>query len=329
MAVPISHTRTLSNVDYVVGGVCGVGGGSGTITIAGVSGTVTHAYLYWHGINNTGSGAEYNNPIVTINGNSVTGTSLGDAPTNCWGDGSSRAFEADVMPFVAGNGPYTIAGLSSCSGCNANGASLVVVFDDGNPANNRDLVFFTGNDSNFTEGFPGEDDGWHATLPGIAYAGGTVKAIFHAADGQDAADNSITFSTGGPSLTIPDDETLWDGISVPDAGTSRASNGGLWDIHTFDITAAFGPPGTTTLQLDGQDPINDCLGLVLMLLDLEPGSAPPPTPTPSPSPEERLTPQLQLQLQPQLQLPLQLQLQLQLQQQQRQRQRQRQHLQPR
>ena len=197
VTVPISHTRTLSNVDYVVGGVCGVGGGSGTITIAGVSGTVTHAYLYWHGINNTGVGAEYNNPIVTINGNSVTGTSLGDATTNCWGDGSSRAFEADVTAFVAGNRPYTIAGLSDCLGCNANGASLVVVFDDGNPANNRDLVFFTGNDSNIAAGFPGEDDGWHATLPGIAYAGGMVKAIFHAADGQDFSDNSITFITGG------------------------------------------------------------------------------------------------------------------------------------
>ena len=106
VAVPISHTRTLSNVDYVVAGVCGVGGGSGTITIAGVSGTVTHAFLYWHGINNTGVGAVYDNSIVTINGNSVTGTSLGDATTNCWGDGSSRAFEADVTAFVAGNGPY-------------------------------------------------------------------------------------------------------------------------------------------------------------------------------------------------------------------------------
>src|SRR5262245_57550289 len=165
VTVPISHTRTLSNVDYVVAGVCGVGGGSGTITIAGVSGTVTHAYLYWHGINNSGAGAEYNNPIVTINGNFVTGTSLGDATTNCWGAGSSRAFEADVTAFVAGNGPYMIAGLSDCLGCNANGASLVVVFDDGNPANNRDLAFFTGNDSNIPEGFPGEDDGWHATLP--------------------------------------------------------------------------------------------------------------------------------------------------------------------
>src|SRR5207247_8993795 len=114
---------------------------------------------------------------------------------------------------------------------------------------------------------------------------GMLKAIFPAADGQNFPDNSITFSTtANPPLTIPDDATLWDGISVPDAGTSRADNGGLWDIHTFDITAAFGSPGSTTLQLDGQDILSDCLGLVLMLLDLEPGSAPPPTPTPSPTP---------------------------------------------
>jgi hypothetical protein len=284
-AVPISHTRTLQNVDYVVAGVSGVGGGTGTITIAGISGTVTNAYLYWHGINNSGTGAVYNNPTVTINGNPVTGVALGDATTNCWGAGSSRAFEADVTAFVAGNGPYTIAGLSSCASCNANGASLVVVFDDGNPTNGRDLAFFTGNDSNNPQGFPGETNGWHAVLTPILYAGGPVKAIFHVADGQSFVDNSITFTTGGPPLTIPDSAMLWDGISVPSAGTSRATNGNLWDIHALDITAAFGAAGPTTLNLDGQDPVNDCLSLVVMLLDLEPFSAPPPpTPTPTPPP---------------------------------------------
>src|SRR5207244_5703187 len=99
-AVPISHTRTLHNVDYTVAGISGVGGGAGTITVTGISGTVTRAFLYWHGMNNTASDAIYDNPTVTINGNSVTGTSLGDASTNCWGPGSSRAFEADVTAFV-------------------------------------------------------------------------------------------------------------------------------------------------------------------------------------------------------------------------------------
>jgi hypothetical protein len=277
-AVPISHTRTLHNVDYVFAGVAGVGGGTGTINITGVNGTVTRAFLYWHGINTTGVGAVYNNPTVTVNGNAVTGISLGDATTNCWGAGSGRAFEADVTAFVAGNGPYVIAGLSNGANYSGNGASLVVVFDDGNPGNDRDLVFFVGNDSNNPEEFPGEDNGWRAVLSPISYGGGPVKAIFHVADGQDYFDNSITFSTGGAPLEISDSNILWDGTSVPDAGTSRADNGGLWDIHTFDITAAFGPPGPTTLHLEGQNPVVDCISLVLLLLDLEPGSGPTPNP---------------------------------------------------
>ena len=264
-AIPISHKRTLNNVDYVVSGIAGVGGGSGTITISGVSGTVTQAFLYWHGI----SSSTYDNPTVTINGNSVTGNSLGDSATNCWGPGSSRAFEAEVTPFVTGNGPYTIAGLSSCVGCNANGVSLVVVFNDGNPANNRDLAFFAGNDANFPLGFPGEDEGWHASLPGIIYGGGPVTAVFHSSDGQIFPDASLTLSTGAASVTIPDTATLWDGNSLPSAGTSRAFDGGLWDILTFDVTAAFDVPGTKTLNVDGTT-FSDCLGLVLMLLELEP-----------------------------------------------------------
>ena len=267
-AIPLSHKRTLNNVDYVVGGIAGVGGGSGTITISGVSGTVTQAFLYWHGINPAGT---YDNPTVTINGNSVTGNSLGDSSTNCWGNaGSSRAFEADVTQFVTGNGPYTIAGLSSCAFCNANGTSLVIVFNDGNPANNHDLAFFTGNDSNIPQGFPGDDAGWHASLPGIIYVGGPVMAVFHAADGQSVFDDSLTLSTGPASLTILDTPTLWEGNSLPNAGTSRSGSGGLWDIHRFDITAAFGLPGTKTLNVDGMETNDDCVGLVLMLLELEP-----------------------------------------------------------
>lgn len=275
-AEPISHKRTLSRVDYVVAGVSGTGGGSGTITVAGVSGTVTQAFLIWHGINNSGPGATYDNPTVTINGNPVTGLTLGDATTNCWGAGSSRAFEANVTAFVTGNGPYAIAGLSNGVGHNSNGAALVVVFNDGNPANDRDLAFFEGNDSNIPDGFPGETDGWHASLSPINYGGGPVNAIAALGDGQDFTDGSLTFSTVNGSHTVPDDVVLWDGISVPTAGTSRAPNGELFDIHTLDITAAFGGvTGPVTLNVDGMEFTSDCLGLVLLILDLEPGTAPP------------------------------------------------------
>lgn len=272
-ATPVTKTRTEANIDWVSAGVGGAGGGTGTINLTGVSGTVTKAFLFWHGVNNSGTGAAYNNPTVSIDGNAVTGVTLGDATTNCWGSGSSRAFRADVTPYISGNGTYTITGLSALSGHNANGASLVVIFNDGNPANNRDLVFFEGNDSNIPEGFPGEDDGWNATLADISYGGSPVSVQLHVADGQSFSDGPLTF-VGSNSVTIPDTSALYDGNSVPTAGTSRASNGALWDIHSLDITAAFGAPGLQTLSLSGVVGTSDCLGLVVLLMDLEAGSAP-------------------------------------------------------
>lgn len=279
-ATPVSLKRTAVNVDWCSAGISGTGGGSGTINLNCVTGNVQKAFLYWHGINNGGAGAVYDNANIQINGTSITGTSLGDATTNCWGSGSSRAFEADVTSLVPGNGAYVITGLSALPNHNSNGASLVVVFDDGDNTNNRDLVFFTGNDSNFPEGFPGEDDGWHASLSGINYGGGPVAVQIHLADGQifldeGRDDNILVFSTVNGMHTILDDPPFCDGHSLPSAGTSRATNGELWDIHTFDITPAFGAtPGTVTLGVDGNDPNVDCLGLSVLLLDLEPFSAP-------------------------------------------------------
>ncbi|HEY1526995.1 MAG TPA: hypothetical protein VGH51_12215 [Candidatus Angelobacter sp.] len=277
VAKPISHTRTVSNIDWTSAGIAGVGGGSGTITLTTVKGigVIKQAFLYWHGINIASADGVYDNPNIIFAGHPVTGVALGDAGTNCWGPGSSRAFEADVTAFVTGNGSYAISGMASQPGYSPNGASLVVIYDDGDPTNNRDLVFFVGNDSNIPEGFPGEDPGWNATLTPILYRGGAVRAEFHVADGQDFPDDSVVFSTANGTQTIVDTPTLWDGNSLPSAGTSRAPNGGLWDIHDIDMTPAFGGvPGSVTLTLSGQVNANDCLSLVVMLLDLEPGSAP-------------------------------------------------------
>jgi hypothetical protein len=162
LATPIHNVRTESNIDWTSAGIGGVGGGSGTIHLTGVSGTVHKAFLYWHGIDRKCLGGDgvYDNDTITFNGTQITGVSLGDATTNCWllpsngppcdvpTEGSSRAFRADVSALVTGNGDYALSGLSAKTGHNANGASLVVTFDDGNPKNNRDLVFFEGNDSN-------------------------------------------------------------------------------------------------------------------------------------------------------------------------------------
>lgn len=277
-AAPITFARLASGVDWTSAGIGGASGGGGTITLAGVSGAVTKAYLYWHGIDQPEEGGDgvYDNESVTLNGNPVTGTAIGDSTTNCWpdvnGTGSSRAFRADVTNLVGGNGAYVVAGLSAKPGHSGNGASLVVLFDDGNAGNDRDLVFFEGNDSNFALGFEGETDGWHAELAGIVYAGGAVNVQLHVADGQTLVDNTLGFSTGAGTVDVPDTTSLWDSTTVPTAGESRAGNGELWDIQTLDVTAAFGAAGPYTLTMDGQQPVDDCLGLIVLLVDLKGGS---------------------------------------------------------
>jgi hypothetical protein len=318
-ATPITASFVVEDTDWTSGAVGGIGGGngiggSGSITIAGVTGPVTKAYLYWHGIDNNalrtaatqpgeeskgmgGTKAEsvagtpggcdgvYNSPGILLDGVPVNGISLGDATTNCWGDGSSRAFRADVTSLVAGNGSYTLSSMTTDACDDVNGASLIVAFDDGNVANNRDLVFFEGNDSNIAQGFPGETDGWHGILNGIAYTSGSAAIQLHLGDGQNFTvsgmdDNSLTIAAGGPAVVIPDGLNIYDGASTADAGFSRSvaagTPGTLWDVHTFDISGVFTGPGNYNLTLDGQDPNNDCTGLVLAIIDLVAGQAPVP-----------------------------------------------------
>ena len=274
LADPVIHTITENNVDFTSAGIAGVGApGSGTVTLAGISGAVQTARLYWHGV-----GSPYASSNVSINGNPVVGTPIGTASTNCWPGANSVAYQADVTAYVAADGAYIITGMTSGgAGNNANGASIVVTFDDGDSNNDRDLAFFEGNDSNiFDAGFPGDVAGWHAVLTPIEYDGvGSVGIELHAADGQPAVESLLTLSTVNGAVPIPDDATLWDGISTPTEGNGR--NGlGLWDVHSFDITAAFGAvAGAVDLNLDGMDAqAGDCLGLVLALVDLPAGSLP-------------------------------------------------------
>jgi hypothetical protein len=285
-AAEIKATRTVRNVDMATAGIGGIDTGTGSLALSGVSGGVQKAYLYWHGINN--NGGAYNKPTITFAGQSVTGASLGISGTNCWGNGQSQAFEADVTSLVAGNGSYSLSGLAGGTGEHPNGASLVVLYNDGNAANNRDFVFFTGNDSSSSATTFGDPDLWHASLPGIDYTGGSVYATVHVADGQDdLTDAPLRFSTSGGSVTIADNATLYDSVSVPSGGLYRTSNtaDSLYDIHTFDITAAFGAgTGTRTLAVDSTERGNDCLALINMTLSFKPGDAPDvgdeePTPT--------------------------------------------------
>jgi hypothetical protein len=286
-AEPVSKANTFRGVDWTSAGVGGIGTGSATITLTGITGTVQRAFLYWHGVNFNNTGAPYADDTVTVDGTSVTGVSLGPSSTNCWGPGASRAYRADITDLISGNASVEVKDMTQSPDEEANGASIIVVFDDGNGTNDRDVVIYEGNDSNVAD-FPGEDEGWAATLTNIAYPGGVVSAETHVADGQTFDDGGVTVITDDGTTvatnTFADNATLFDGNSVPDAGGDiRATNGSLWDIHRFDITSLFGPSGDYTLDLTSPL-VGDCLGLVVLALDFEAGAIPalfdfPPTPT--------------------------------------------------
>ena len=59
---PIALGRTEVATDYVSFGLGGIGNGSGSIEVSGAHGPVRKAFLYWHGIDNSGEGAVYDHP---------------------------------------------------------------------------------------------------------------------------------------------------------------------------------------------------------------------------------------------------------------------------
>ena len=265
------YFTSVPNTDFAVfgaGGMRGQGFGNPGIVVTGVSGTVTAAYLFWQG---PGAGND-DNASVTFNGTPITGVNIGNSSDNCWGFADSRAYRANVTALVTGNATYTLTNFTKPSGDDINGVSLVVFFDDGNPANNRDVVIFNGNDSNQPNIY--DADGWNATLSGINYTSGTVNALFIVADGQNFPDEALVIN----GVTILPSGQNWDGNTVPDQGTAGNTNGGLWDQKSLDLTSLF-VPGPNTLVIQPQTPVSDCLSLIAVLFDLPQGAAPP-TPTP-------------------------------------------------
>lgn len=283
----LTNFTTVSNTDFAMFGASGIRGqGTGSIVVTGVSGTVTTAYIYWHGpTNDVGD----SNATVTFNGASVTGTNIGNSADNCWGFTNSKAYRANVTAQVSGNGTYTLANFRKAGPPTAdiNGVSLLIFFDDGNAANNRDVVIFNGNDSNISNAF--DTAGWSATLAGINYASGTANMRLIVSDGQTFPDDAL--QVNGVTL-LPSNAMNWSGNTVPDQGTAASTSGGLWDHRSFDVTSLLSP-GPNTLTIQPTTYINDCLSLIAAIFDLPAGAAPPtPTPTPGgPPPSPTPTPQ--------------------------------------
>ncbi len=273
LAAPLNPPRVVLDTDWTTAAVGGIGsvangGGSGTIDLTGVRGDVTGAYLAWHGI-----GDDYDNPDITMNAHAVSGTPQGLSGSNCWGRTSSQTFVADVSSIVqpTGNGQYELAGLGDFG--DAEGAVLVVTYDDSDTTNDRDLYLAFGNDSNIDENL-GDPGGWDDTVPGVAYHGGNANLTLAVADGQNAGpgdDGDLLVTAAGRQHAIyeaDDPHGLWDSRSgVPDAGHSRSGADSLFDVASFDVTPVMGRVGTRDLTVSAQQQ-GDCLGLVMAAVDV-------------------------------------------------------------
>jgi hypothetical protein len=274
------------------------GDGTGTITVGGVTGTVLKALLFWNGPTSVAS--PDSDADVTFADTPVTGTNIGTASSNCWdfsGYTNSQSYEADVTGLVAGDGTYGLSDFVKTDGdtvtADINGVSLVVFFDDGDGSNNRNVVLWSGNDSNVlpfdpqTNTYP--PDPWDETLTGVPYTGaGTPSLDFVVGDGQNTGNPS--FDDGAILVNgtqIVPAGGIFEGASTP-AGPA-SSSGDLWDVESFLLPPGVLSVGSNSLEVTSPF-VNDCLSLVALAANMPAFAQEPPVEElqhPQPAPFQR------------------------------------------
>jgi hypothetical protein len=266
---------TETNTDVATFGIGYMRGvGTGTLAVSGLSGSINKAFLFWHGPTNSLNPLA--NANVTFAGSPIVGTNIGFSQDNFWGFQNSQGYRADVTSLITGDGNYSLSNFLK-SDADINGASLIVFYDDGNSANNQDVVLFNGNDANWPNAYDAQ--GWNATLNGVNYSGGPASLTLHVSDGQNfsSADDGTLLVNG----TALGSGGLFQGDGVQVGDGTIPSNGALWDIETFDITSLLSP-GNNNLTLS-MGTVNDALSLGVVQFNLPVGSAPPINPVPEPA----------------------------------------------
>lgn len=275
----VSLLETVYATDFIAASVGGLrNSASAGIIVSGLSGTVNKAWLYWHGpMNSTNPLA---NATLRVNNQTVTGVNIGYSDDNCWGYNNSQAYRADVTSLVRAerNGTYFLSQfVKQGTNINANGASLLIFFDDGNPANNRDVVIFEGNDSNADNYY--DAPGWNVSLGGINYTTGRAFLQLHVSDGQIYEDDALVLN----GEDVESRGQIFQGTTVPAANNGPGGTGRLWDVVTYEVTDLFAA-GANSLALThgylgrNRQPKGDCVSLIVAAINLPAGAAPPPPP---------------------------------------------------
>jgi len=269
--------ETVYGTDFIAAAVGGLRNtASASINVNGLSGTVNKAYLYWHGpMNSTNPLA---NATIRVNNQNVTGVNIGYSDDNCWGYNNSQAYRADVTSLVQAkrNGTYSLSQyVRQGTNINANGASLLIFYNDGDPTNNRDIVIFDGNDSNVENFY--DAPGWNVNLSGINYTEGHGYIQLHVSDGQVYEDAALVLN----GRELENDGRVFQGTTVQAANNGPGGNGRLWDVVTYEVTDLLAAGSNTLALTHGylgrpDRPKGDCVSLIVAAINLPAGAAPPP-----------------------------------------------------
>jgi hypothetical protein len=271
----LTYFTTVYDTNFVAADIGLRDVGAGTLSVSGISGSVTSSYLFWHGPTNSTDPTV--NASVNFNGTNIQGTNIGFSADNFWQSLNSQAYRANVTSLVTGNGSYTLSNFQKPTS-QINGASLFTFYNSGLSTGKRDVVMFDGNDSNFA--YQNDPAGWNFTLSNIHYTGGTAALTMYVSDGQNFGPNDDgTLSVNGKALATGG---IFQGTS-PRAPGAGVSNGSLTDVETFDVTS-FLHTGDNSLNITLNPGFDDALSAVVAAIDLPAGAAPPPpTTTPEPS----------------------------------------------
>jgi len=237
-----SFTSFMLHGDYVAAGVGLRGQAGGNITIAGIpaDSTIKAAYLYWGYLDDS---EEASLKTLTFAGQAFTGTKTGSGPDCCWGRTSSFAYRADVTSKVTGNAAYAIGGVASGGQILAEGASLVVVYQ--NPATApHQVLLYDGDDVVNSAGATATN-----TFGGFTIVDpGQAKTTFIVGDGQT-----------GPGYDDNDSFTGSKGTKNLD-NTFTGADGNYWDTATFDVSAQVAAGDTSvSAKIGTASPSGDCL----------------------------------------------------------------------
>lgn len=280
---PFTTVRQSDMAAFGLGGLRGLG--VGVLSVTGLVGSVKQALLYWQEQTKADFAAPSLDVPPVFQGAALGGPApavpveaLRVSGSNCWPFQYGITYRADVTSLLLGNGDYLlsnfttnacqfVSGSQRCATRDASGVSLLVFYDDGNPANDRDVMIFEGNDANEPNLY--DAPGWSVRMPQIGFAGGTAQLGLHVSDGQDGT-NYLDGELRLNGITVFPAGTNFEGNTTP-RSTGGAGNGSLWDIRNEDITS-FLTPGTNTLHLTSPF-ANDCLSLVAITLSLPAGAA--------------------------------------------------------